>query len=348
MAAQPTPADLLAKAVETYKSLKSRSYIFELTESNEFSGEMRNRTELKWRIAGNGSRYREKALPNGLEFAFDGQFAWQYFPGTQEYSRQQTSGGTPARLASFQLLTFRLKQAQWLRKETMTLSSGPVECDVIAAEYEIPKEQGTEAPRLYWIDAQRGLVLKMHSERTTTSSDSIRKQPTVSRQTLTFLTARLDEPVDESLVRFTPPPGAQEVSQISFGPKSNLVGTDSPEFTLQSSNGETLSSAVLKGRAILLQFGPVEDTAALFWLEMMHRALRDRGLTAVYVCPSARRSGEFTVPIAADRGKAVARSFGVSYSGMVLIDRNGKIAYADASIRNIEALHRALQAIGIW
>ena len=56
----------------------------------------------------------------------------------------------------------------------------------------------------------------------------------------------------------------------------------------------------------------------------------------------------YTVPFAIDPDGNAAKKFGIAYAGTVLIDRLGKVVYADTSSRNWLELARALQKAGVW
>jgi hypothetical protein len=90
----------------------------------------------------------------------------------------------------------------------------------------------------------------------------------------------------------------------------------------------------------------------LFLLEMTYRSLKGKGLTAFYaVTPRnqpATGGKAYTVRVAIDSDGSAAKTLGIPYTGPVLIDRQGKIAFVDTSSRNSLELARALQAAGVW
>ena len=71
-------------------------------------------------------------------------------------------------------------------------------------------------------------------------------------------------------------------------------------------------------------------------------------MNVIYVAPAQFMMGAYTVPVAIDRGAAVAGKFGI-LSGVVLIDRVGKIVYTGAmSGSSHQELVQALQEVGVW
>jgi hypothetical protein len=115
---------------------------------------------------------------------------------------------------------------------------------------------------------------------------------------------------------------------------------------LRTVDGRSITRATVRGQVTLLQFGAAAKDDALFWAELMYRALKNSGLSAFYVAPMQFDMGAYTVPVAVDPGFAAAEKFGMR-TGVVLIDRLGKILYADIS-RNSQELVEALQQAGVW
>lgn len=230
------------------------------------------------------------------------------------------------------------------------MPSGPVVCQVIEIEREQERDNRVQySPMTYWIDPGRNLVLKLYYKVAVRTPE--RPVPSESAVTISFSNAVVGGRVDESLLRFTPPADAVQVQRLFFGPKSALAGTDSPDFELKGTDGKLISSANLRGRVVLLHFGASSDDDALFSLEMIHRSLKGNGLTAYYVSTSRDRGKPreaYTVPAAIDPDGNVAKKFGFSNAGMVVIDRSGKIVYGYRSSRNSLELVRALQAAGVW
>jgi cytochrome c biogenesis protein CcmG, thiol:disulfide interchange protein DsbE len=348
-AAQEDPLQLMRNVAANYAALSKRSYDFEQVEVQERFGAIQNRTEQRRRIVGSGAKYREETLPSGILYLFDGQYKWVFNPDRNEYTKESASSGRPADLSTFETAAWRIKSARLLRLETLELDAGPVVCQVIEVQRE-PRDGPVQySPMVYWIDSRRNLALKLRYSVTIAASD--RPNPSVADITISFSKATIDEPVDQSLLRFTPPAEAEQVERLSFGSKSTLVGKQSPDFELKGIDGERMSSATLKGRPILLQFGPSADSESLLLLEMIYRALKINGLAAIYVVPQrglGNANEAYTVPVATDGDGNAAKKFGVSYTGMILIDRSGKVAYADASSRNSTELVRALKAVGAW
>jgi outer membrane lipoprotein-sorting protein len=341
--AQENALQLLQKVAANHGNFQNTTYEFEQSETRDSEG---LRTEHRTRVVGSGPRFREEA--RGVVYLFDGQHRWAYNTDRNEYVKVAApSGGSPTSLIKFLISGSRVKSARFLHDENVELRSGPVVCQVIEVEREPVKGQTHESPTIYWIDARRHLILKSQYNYTSTRGE----KTSTTTITTSFTKLTVGEPVDETLLRFTPPAGAVHVDRLSFGPKSKLIGTDTPDFELKGADGKPISSSSFKGRAVLLYFGRGPDDDELLSVEMLHRALKNNGLMALYVVPSTRTDGTripYTVAIATDLDETAARKLGITYKGMVLIDGLGKIAWVGDVSRGSLEFARALQSVGLW
>ena len=351
-AAAQDPLQLMQKVAANYKALPKTTYDFEQVEVREYLGTYHNQTEQRLRIAGSAGKYRQEQLPPGTLYLFDGQFNWAYNRDRNEYTKISANfaAGLAPGLSMFEIAAYRTKSVRLLRQETIELSSGPVVCQVIEVEQESPNDRMQYSPLTYWIDTSRNLVLKMNYKVTIREAD--RPTPSESIITVSFPKATVGQGVDEELFRFTPPADAVQVERLSFGPKSPLVGKDAPDFELKGVDGKAITGESLRGSMVLLQFSQRADDDALPFLEMTYRSLKGSGLAAIYVLGPRNRpdigSQAYTVPVAIDPDGSAAKKFGIASTGAVLIDRFGKVVYADTSSRNSLELARALQKAGVW
>jgi len=354
--AQDSPLELLNKVAANYAAMPKTTYSFEQVEVREYSGTMLNRTEQRQRLMGSGGKYRQETVPNGVVYILDGQYRWSYYPERNEYTKDTANpaaAGHPPGLNMYAMVGYQVKGARFLRQETLDTGSGPVLCEVIEADPRPEPADGAKySPTTYWIDARRLLVLKMRY--TVTANPTVRPSPPETTITVSVAKASVGEAADESLFHFAPPSGAVQVDRLTFAPKSALVGQASPDFELQGADGTAISSASLRGHVVLLQFGRRPDDDPAFQVEMIYRSLKAKGLTAYYVLPprtlagAGAASGAYTVPVVTDSDGSAAKKLGISYTGTVLIDRAGKIAFVEASVRGSLQLAQALQAAGIW
>ncbi|MBZ5727887.1 MAG: redoxin domain-containing protein [Acidobacteriia bacterium] len=349
------PLEILKKVAATYSALPKTTYDFELVEVREDLGTYHHQSEERMRIAGAFGSYRQETIPSGVLYVSDGQVRWTYNPDRNEYSKFPTNpaAGHASALSQFETAAASVKSARVLRQETLELASGPVACQVIEVEGKSANanDRIQYSPSTYWIDTSRNLVLKQSYRLTITDAD--RPRPSESITTTTFLKATVGQPVEESLLHFIPPADAVQVERMTFGPKSPLAGKDAPDFALQGVDGQAITRANLRGSVVLLQFDPTaNDDDARFRLEMTYRSLKGNGLTAIYILPQRNQpvtgNPGYSVPVATDPGGKAAKAFGIGYKGTVLIDRLGKIAYANTSSGDAVELVFALQKAGVW
>jgi outer membrane lipoprotein-sorting protein len=347
-AAAQDPLQLLKKVAATYAALHETSYEFEFVEQTEYPGPFHNVIERRVRLAGSAGRSRNETV-GGVVYVSDGQFAWAYNPDRNEYTKAPDSRGRgTADLTQIELAAHRVKSARRLREETLPLASGPVLCQVIEVEREAEPGGVQSSPRTYWIDAGRNTVLKVTYKVPVHNSGL---PPSESVTTMTFSKAAIGQPVDDALFRFTPPEHAVEVDRLIFGPKSPLLGADCPGFELKGVAGEAITPAGLRGSVVLLRFSPGKDEDLVF-AEMALKAFGGKGLKVVYVTNERNRPAEpdhaYSVPRATDPGGLAAKTLGIGYSGALLLDRNGKVAWLDTLSTNLSEFARALQKTGIW
>jgi hypothetical protein len=252
-------------------------------------------------------------------------------------------------LSEFELAGYRASSARLLRRETLDLATGPVTCQVIEVARDRDQGPVSYSPMTYWIDETRNLALKKTYNVTVQHADQ--PAPSESIVTVSFTKATVGSLVDQELFHFTPPADAVQVESLEFGPRSPLAGKEVPDFELKGADGNLINGASLRGNLLLLHFSPHMDDKMLVFAEMAHRSLAGKGLTTLYVLPSRRRpdtgSLSHTVPIAFDDG-TLAKAFGVTSTGTVLIDRLGKVLFVDISYGDWLKLAHVLEKEGVW
>jgi len=345
---------LFKQAVATFDALPKTTYDFEMVEVSDFAmGGYHSRTEQRHRIVGSRGRWRDETLPKGLLSISDGLYRWGYNPDrSDEYTKVNFSGVAAAAplLSMFQITTYLVKSARMLREETLELASGPVACQVIEVEREPNPDRVQTSPITYWIDTSRNLVLKANY--IVTIRDSGRQAPSVQNATYSFAKAAVGQFVDDELLRFTPPADALQVDQLRFGPKSALVGQDTPEFSLKGTDKAAITATTLRGKTVLLMFGEQPESEMVAIAEMAYRSFRGSGLTVYYVLPKKYQAGidsQYSVPVAIDTDGSAAKQLGLDRSyGKILIDGFGKVVFTDSGSGNRLDLVKALQKAGVW
>jgi outer membrane lipoprotein-sorting protein len=339
---------LLKQVVSLYAELPKSTYDLELVEARESPGHHLT-TEDRWRIAGSGGRYRQENLSSGkLLYVFDGHALWSYNQERNEYRKLDGDlyGRTlPSMLESF--LVRNLNTGHYLRQETLPSATGPVVCQVFEVTVPHNSERAKYSPYTYWIDPSTKLVMKFRY--TVDIQSDFQPEPSRTTVTLSLSKAQVAQPVSEDLFRFTLPEGAQQVDQLTFGAKSPLSGKSSPEFSLKTTDGVVMTNESLRGKVVLLHFSPSWESDLTLLTELAHRALKAYGFTAIQVIPrlAANVDAAFTAPIAVDADGVVAKKFGISQGGTVLINRSGTVVYAETQDSS-PRLAKALQEAGAW
>jgi thiol-disulfide isomerase/thioredoxin len=169
---------------------------------------------------------------------------------------------------------------------------------------------------------------------------------------------RIDEPVDDSLFTFTPPPDAKEVKELSFAsaamPKADLTGKDAPAFSVQGIDGKRYTSADLRGKTVMLDFwatwcGPCR--ASMPSMEKLYKDYKDRGLIvlAVNVAEDLAVVDEFlkktpiAYPVVLSGESKILETYQVNaYPTFVLIGPDGKVVAHEIGFNGPEMLQKMI------
>ncbi|MGH7807683.1 MAG: LolA family protein [Thermodesulfobacteriota bacterium] len=227
---QESGKSLLEKVERTYKNLDS--YQFEGTISSQIesaSGEISiDASFVMAAIKPDKVRVEIKSPAMGLEYfsIASGKTTWEYLPRQGQYTRKESKEAFGEKelyfrmwalalgvmLPSFERITERLKNAEIVREESISVS-GSKNCYVVEAEYDSPDygHGGGTSHKTFWIDRDRYAVLK---EITTDTMKLGALRGAETRYVTTFAVVKLNEPLDDSLFIFTPQDGAKEVKQF--------------------------------------------------------------------------------------------------------------------------------------
>lgn len=364
-AAAQDPLEILKKVAETYRNLTTYD-IEQVVRSENQSLGSKSENESRQRIAGAPGRKSRHEYSGGSLTISDGQNYWNYNPASNEYTKRPGSVGG---MLEYTGIAMRVKSARVLREEAVDLETAPVLCWVIEVVHDYPQPPGSDSqverlPDTYWVDKLRFLVLKR-------TGRNIFKRPGMpdseSVHTTTVTKISVGQPLSDALFQFTPPESAVQVDELSFGPKSPLVGKDLPDFELADSSGNVFSTARLRGNVVILSLrsypSSMYDDAQLF-AELVHRTYKGQGVIVIgVVSENAQKAARnmprvagfpavsYTFPTVVDAGGALAKTLGITGNGTVLAGRDGKIVYAisnGASSQTYREIVKVLQKNGLW
>jgi thiol-disulfide isomerase/thioredoxin len=263
--------------------------------------------------------------------------------------------------------------AKTLRDETIEIDGAPHDCWVVESQPDhlvlpVPKTPQTQTlpqPKItgahfaFWIDKQLNLALRTDF----TFTMQIAAQPPTSVHGSTIKKdLKIDQPISDSLFTFTPPAGAKEVKELSFGslvPKRDLAGKDAPPFEVKDLADNAYSLNSLKGKPVLLDFwanwcGPCRKSMPV--IEKLYREYKNRDLVVLSVNSRENRAlvEEFLkknplgtpAPLSGDSG--ILEAYKVqAYPTFVLIGRDGKVAAEQIGFRDEDGLRSMLAQVAL-
>ena len=309
----------------------------------------------------------------GMIMVADGKTITTYTQQSNQYARKpaprsrggagdsaEAMAGPGSPIARYFGITKSLTSARWVGVRTLELDGRPVECDVVAAEYEHPPGAGAEfSPTTYWIERGRSVVLR---ESTHVHGNQPGQGGEVDLdQTTTFTTARINEKMPDSLFAFRPPAGATEAPKpgAGTGGRPDLSGKKAEDFTLSDLDGKPVKLSSLRGKVVMLDFwatwcGPCRIEMPS--IQKLHREFKGRGLIVLginygeepaKVRPFLEKNG-YDFRILLDRQQTVGLRYQVSgIPTLFIIDKAGTIRAHFVGVRDEDTLREALADAGL-
>jgi thiol-disulfide isomerase/thioredoxin len=174
---------------------------------------------------------------------------------------------------------------------------------------------------------------------------------------------RIDQPLEEALFTFTPPPDAKEVKELKlFGTmaaKPDLAGKPAPAFEVKSLEGKTFSLAALQGKPVLLDFWatwcvPCRKSTPV--LEKLAREFKSSDLIILGVNTAEDRDlvekflkkTPFEYPAALSGESGILEAYQVTaYPTFILIGRDGKIVANEIGFGGEDQLRQMIDKAGL-
>jgi outer membrane lipoprotein-sorting protein/peroxiredoxin len=347
-------AEILKKVEETYKNLRSYDFVEVMAgDSAPADSGLSMHNDRSIRVARAPGRKSRFEQVGGLVEISDGEHTWQYAQQTNTYTMR---AGASDGIHIISINTRDIKSARVLREEPVNLQSAPSPCYVVEVSYQPPSNArpGTEAQSTtYWVDKDRYLVLKTSM---TTGRGSFAN---IFTETITKVV--INQPLPDSLFQFTPPPGATQVEQLGRVP-SPLLGKSLPDFGLRDPAGKEITTAGLHGKLVILNIERTwSEAIATPFLEMVHRAFRDKGVVVLYYVTGTPEEAReeatklgYTLPIVTCPASVTPESLGFTDNyvrATIVADASGKVVYHSNGAGNIQvetAVVKALRDAGVW
>lgn len=315
-------------------------------------------------------RLRVEIEGAGMELTVvsDGEMTWMFIPSLNQYMEQAgafnpAAAGTvlPDIIGEYKGLADSVSSAEILREETIQMQEEERPAWVLGVDY-IPRKTSSGADstyRTFWIDQERKVVLKEVTR--AHLSESPAGMPMKINEQMLFKTARIGEPVQDTLFVFNPPPGAREIrpDEIYGDPGSDLANAEAIDFTLESIEGNQVNLESLRGKIVLVNFwatwcGPCRIEMPV--LEKIYREFSDHGLVilAVNVAETTEdveaylAENDYTYTILLDADGSVASQYGASgIPTSVIIDREGRITRRFVGAYPEDMFRLALEELGL-
>jgi len=173
--------------------------------------------------------------------------------------------------------------------------------------------------------------------------------------TVTFAETTVNQPIDDSAFLFTPPEGAELVTE--FGPQP-LTGKPAPDFALTSLSGDEVTLSKLRGQVVLLDFWATwcpPCRVSMPHLEKLRQEFGQKGLTVLGVTAEDAdtvepfiREHSITFTILLDPDGVAVRAYRVTgIPRSLIIDREGKVHADLTGWGGDEVLRAKLAELGI-
>lgn len=244
---QPDAMDLLKSVELAYGAINTYSAKVTETTSMEGSGAQTDMETAVTVTADSTGKFRvESTGITGMVLVYDGNATWMYMPMAKSYSKLPLSGGSPSTgaeamggmfgganaLEAYKNVSKGVKEARIVRSEKLHVNGADADCWVVSLEYEAMPEEASAAAeaggvslkdfelgKTLWVDKNRFLVYREDSKMKMTMPNA--NAPTNMKQTSNVQSFMINDPVSPEVFTFTPPPGAKEMDESKFIPKTS-------------------------------------------------------------------------------------------------------------------------------
>lgn len=317
-----------------------------------------------------------------MQMISDGSMTWIYMPNENRYTKKQASQLTTTNKESspqnrnvealvqeltgqYVDVTERIKSAELLRTETITVGDNSYDTFVIKADYnppvDMPDSETEMSPTTFWINQDNYLVVKQQFNVTMQSPrfDS----PVTMKQVTQIEGKTINEAPDESFFKFNPPSNAKEVevlsqNQQSASQGSGMEGQTADNFTLPSLEGNKVELKDFRGKVVLLDFWATwcaPCRRAHPHIQSIHEDYKDDGLVVLGINNESERTAreymeenDYTFRTLLDLNNEVTGNYQVSaIPSVFIINREGDISTHLLGYQPESKIRNALKEAGI-
>ncbi len=368
---------LMEKVGELYSGLKSYSFegmaIWE--KQSEGSYERREFPFLKVGKEPARNLYEAGWPRKRVSFYIDEESAWIYLALNNQYASGKPeevlqvmrdlpgmSELTTAKsyLKEYWRLGDLADGARLVGEESLELEGRKLSCYLV--EFSDPNRQSKAgsmevSPKRIWIEKTGFVILK---EVTRWRFRLAPGEPfTEATETFALKRFQVNQPIEESRFAFYPPPQARSLisSGGSISSASPLLGEAAPDFSSKSLDGKEYSLEKLKGRVLLLDFWaswckPCRIEMPI--VEKLYQEYKNKGLVVLGINdenPELMRNflkeSAVTFPLLLDDGE-IMHSFKIrAIPTLILLDREGKIAWHHVGTSGEGMLRRVFEEAGL-
>lgn len=245
---QPDALDLLKSVESTYGAMNTYSAKVTATMGMDESGaqgKMNMETSMTVTADATGKFRKEIAGMMGMTVVYDGSNMWLYMSAANSYAKLPSNGasvqagaagggmfGGDDAIQEYKNVSRGVKQAKIQRSEKVHVNDADVDCWVVSLEYGASGSEASAAAqaapgisfrdfgrtRTLWVDKSSYLVYEDDSTTKMTMGNA--NTPTTTKQTSKVESVTVNDPLSPEVFTFTPPPGAKEMDESKFMPKT--------------------------------------------------------------------------------------------------------------------------------
>jgi thiol-disulfide isomerase/thioredoxin/outer membrane lipoprotein-sorting protein len=289
-------------------------------------------------LGGRSAKFRiDDRDPNGKLRIADGKTEWVLSRSSNTYTKISLAPTAWTPISDFENIDQHIVDAEIMREEQYVANGKNVKVYVVGVTRN-PWPQGTLPNTnlmMYRIDEMTFAVYEV----TNHTPDQIDET-----ETTVYTNLNWNGHIPDTTFTFSPPPSSKEASStLPSAPRiTTLIGTEAPDFTLQSMDGKKVSLHNFRGKVVIVDFWASwcpPCRAEMPYLQNLHQKFADKGLVVLGLdsgedfetVAQFAKQGPYTFTLLLGGEPAVDTSYYVgALPTTFIIDRQGKILYQNA------------------